>query len=228
LPNQCGIREGDFEVISGTARDIFDQMAPSRPGNRQRLVKRFLRSDRIVVAPAAYAVDDLHHRLLLTLKMSQSLHSIWANIRYHNSQALVPVFDNERPLRSTEHMPVWYTRRSCERTKRSHISHCVFDSRWEASETFELDRNKRVAVWVKNDHQGFEILYTFKGVVQKYRPDFLIRLVSGLMLILEIKGQDTRENRTKREFLNEWVRAINGHGGFGQWGLGHFLAPGRR
>lgn len=37
------------------------------------------------------------------------------------------------------------------------------------------------------------------------------------MLVLEVKGQDNQENQTKREFLGEWVRAVNGHRGFGAW-----------
>ena len=37
------------------------------------------------------------------------------------------------------------------------------------------------------------------------------------MLVLVIKGQDTQQNRTKREFLAEWVKAVNEHGGFGGW-----------
>ena len=37
------------------------------------------------------------------------------------------------------------------------------------------------------------------------------------MLILEVKGQDNQEQQTKREFLSEWVRAVNGHKGFGEW-----------
>ena len=37
------------------------------------------------------------------------------------------------------------------------------------------------------------------------------------MLILEVKGQDDDEQRTKRQFLDEWVRAVNSHGGFGEW-----------
>ena len=69
----------------------------------------------------------------------------------------------------------------------------------------------------KNDHLGFEIMYVHKGVVKKYRPDFLIRLTTGKMLVLEVKGQDTQQNRTKREFLDEWVRAVNHHGRFGEW-----------
>ena len=70
---------------------------------------------------------------------------------------------------------------------------------------------------MKNDHLGFEILYTYQGVVHKYYPDFLVRLKSGTMLVIETKGQDTQRDQTKREFLDEWVRAVNQHGGFGQW-----------
>jgi type III restriction enzyme len=94
---------------------------------------------------------------------------------------------------------------------------CVFDSRWEASEALELDRNYNVRAWAKNDHLGFEITYTYKGVVHKFRPDYLIRLVNGKMLVLEVKGQDNQEQQTKREFLAEWVEAVNAHGGFGEW-----------
>ena len=94
---------------------------------------------------------------------------------------------------------------------------CVYDSRWEANESLELDRNQNVRAWVKNDHIGFEITYSFKGIIHKYRPDYLVRLTNGRMLILEVKGQDDQQNQTKREFLSEWVRAVNGHGGFGEW-----------
>lgn len=119
--------------------------------------------------------------------------------------------------RSTGDMGSWYTGKPCELTSRSHINFCVFDSTWEASESFILDKHPKVSAWVKNDHLGFEVLYVSKGVVRKYRPDFLIRLTDGATLILEVKGQDSPENRTKREFLAEWVRAVNEHGGFGHW-----------
>jgi type III restriction enzyme len=99
----------------------------------------------------------------------------------------------------------------------SHINLSVFDSRWEASEAFEFDRNSNVTAWVKNDHLGFEILYVYRGIVQKFRPDYLVRLTSGKMLILEVKGQDTQQDKTKREFLSEWAQAVNHHGGFGTW-----------
>ena len=154
---------------------------------------------------------------MLMLNMNKVVHHIWEAIRFDNTEAVTPVFDTDNPIRSTANMTVWYTGKPCERTKRSHINFCVFDSRWEASEAFELDRNPDVEAWVKNEHLGFEILYVFKGVVQKYRPDFIIRLSNGNYLVLEIKGQDTQQDRTKREFLDEWVRAVNAHGGFGRW-----------
>jgi type III restriction enzyme len=103
------------------------------------------------------------------------------------------LFDRARPIRSTGDMGTWYTGKPCERTEHSHINFCVYDSTWEASEAFELDHNPDVAAWVKNDHLGFEILYVYRGVVRKYRPDFLMRLASGENLILEVKGQDLEQ-----------------------------------
>ena len=149
--------------------------------------------------------------------MSKVVQHFWEEIRIENTEALEPVFDSGRPIRSTGDMRPWYTGRPCELTRRSHISHCVYDSTWEASEAFELERNKNVAAWVKNDHLGFEVLYIYKGVIQKFRPDFLIRLTSGTILVLEVKGQDSPRNKTKRKFLDEWIGAVNGHGGFGRW-----------
>ena len=127
------------------------------------------------------------------------------------------MFDSERPIRSTGDMLPWYTGRPWADTERSHINRCVFDSTWEASEAFALDRHPDVAAWVKNDHLGFEIVYVFDGVVRKYRPDFLVRLTTGTMLVLEVKGQDSPQNQAKRAALDEWTRAVTQHGGFGRW-----------
>ena len=89
-----------------------------------------------------------------------------------------------------------------------------------------MDRGGNVDAWVKNDHLGFEVLYVFKGVVHKYRPDFIIRLKTGIFLVLETKGQDTDQDITKRTFLDEWVKAVNEHGGFGKWSWAVSRKPG--
>ena len=93
------------------------------------------------------------------------------------------------------------------------------------SSAYELDRAEEIDAWVKNDHLGFEILYIWQGVVKKYRPDFLIRLANGQTVVLEVKGEDSQENRTKRQFLDDWVKAVNEHGGFGLWAWDVSLQP---
>ena len=122
-------------------------------------------------------------------------------------------------------MGTWYTGKPCASSKRSHINVCVYDSAWEATEAFALDHHPAVEAWAKNDHLGFEVLYVYRGVVRKYRPDFLLRLHSGTSLVLEIKGRDTEQDRTKRRFLDQWVQAVNTHGGFGQWAWDVSSAP---
>jgi len=211
-------------VIFQSAAEVYDLIKPNWKANREfllaqviRLTEKYLTSGQIVVSPPLFEQDELRRRILYTLNMTKIVQHLWEAIRFENALAVVPVFDKERPIRSTGDMQPWFTRRPCEPAVRSHINLCVFDSRWEASEAFELDRNSNVAAWVKNDHLGFEILYLFKGVVLKYRPDYLIRLTSGKMLILEVKGQDSQQDRTKREFLSEWIKAVNAHGGFGDW-----------
>jgi type III restriction enzyme len=212
------------KIVFEAARDVFDLMKPTWKGNREfllaqliALVESYIASGKIVISPPLFNQDELRRRILITLNMTKLVQHIWEEIRFDNTLALVPVFDSEHPIRSTGDMRTWFTGKPCEMTKHSHINHCVFDSTWEASEAFELDRNKNVSAWAKNDHLGFEILYVFKGVVRKYHPDFLIRLTNGTMLVLEVKGQDSQENRTKREFLDEWTKAVNAHGGFGCW-----------
>ena len=212
------------KVIFTAAVDVYDQMKPTWSGNKEillaqliKLAEPFLSSEKIQIIPPLFYQDDAKRRILIMLNMNKVVQHIWEAIRFENTEAILPVFDSDNPIRSTGDMRTWWTGRPCEHTKRSHINCCVFDSTWEASEAFELDRNPDVEAWVKNEHLGFEILYIFKGVILKYRPDFIIRLKNGDHLILETKGQDTQQDKTKREFLDEWVRAVNEHGGFGKW-----------
>ena len=212
------------KIVFEASSEIFDQMKPTWKGSREyllaqliRLVESYVGSGKIQVHPPIFDRDDFRRRIVITMNMSKVVQHIWQRIRFENSLILEPVFDTQRPIRSTGDMLPWYTGKPCEHTKHSHINMCVFDSRWEASEAFELDRSPYVGAWVKNDHLGFEITYSYKGVIHKFRPDYLVRLANGKMLVLEVKGQDNQEQQTKREFLAEWARAINEHGSFGVW-----------
>ena len=102
------------------------------------------------------ARDDLKRRLIITLNMTKVVQHIWEAIRFENAKRLEAVFDRDRPIRSTADMATWYTGRPCGHTDRSHINFCVYDSTWESSEGFELDRSPVVESWVRNDHLGFE------------------------------------------------------------------------
>jgi type III restriction enzyme len=211
-------------IVFETASEVYDQMAPKWKGSREyllaqlvRLVEQYIESERVIVDPPLFNEDDKRRRIVITLNMTKVVQHLWEAIRFENALTLEPVFDTERPIRSTGDMLPWYSGKACEHTKRSHINMCVYDSRWEANESLELDRNQNVRAWVKNDHIGFEITYSFKGIIHKFRPDYLVKLTNGKTLILEVKGQDDQQQQTKREFLSEWVRAVNGQDGFGQW-----------
>ncbi|MFS8816114.1 DEAD/DEAH box helicase family protein [Synechococcus sp. R60.4] len=211
-------------IIFETARNVFDQVRQSWRGSREillaqlvRIVEQFIRSDRILISPPLFYQDELRRRLIITLNLSRVVQHVCEAVRQENTEKLVPVFDRDHPIRSTGQMRTWYTSKPCERTRKSHINVCVYDSTWEASDAFVLDNSSAVSAWAKNDHLGFEVLYLYRGVVRKYRPDFLVRLANGDMLILETKGQDTELDRVKRRYLDEWVQAVNAHGAFGRW-----------
>lgn len=220
-------------IIFETARDVFDQMKHNWQGSRElllvqlvRIVETFIRSERIAISPALFYQDELRRRLIVTLNMSRVVQHIWEAVRQENTERLVPVFDRDHPIRSTGEMRTWYTGKPCERTSRSHINVCVYNSTWEASDAFVLDDSDAVVAWVKNEHLSFEVLYVYRGVVRKYRPDFLIRLKNGDTLVLETKGQDTEQDKVKLRYLEEWTQAVNAHGGFGRWRCAVAHAPG--
>lgn len=220
-------------IIFETSRDIYDQMQHNWRGNREillaqlvRIVESFINSDRISILPPLFYQDELRRRLIITLNMSRVVQHIWDTLRQENTEKIIPVFDRDHPIRSTAEMRTWYTGKPCKRTKKSHINVVVYDSAWEASDAYILDNSDEVEAWVKNDHLGFEILYIYHGVVRKYRPDFLVRLAGGEMFILETKGKETEQDKVKRYYLDEWVQAVNEHGGFGKWKAAVVREPG--
>ena len=122
-------------IIFETARDVFDQMKHTWQGSREvllaqlvRIVEQFIRSDRITISPPLFYQDDLRRRLIITLNMSRVVQHVLEAVRQENTERLTPVFDRDHPIRSTGEMRTWYTGKPCERTKKSHINVCVYDS----------------------------------------------------------------------------------------------------
>ncbi len=214
-------------VVFHVASTIYNHEKPQWKGNKEsfliqivRLTEQFLNSEKIVTKNGFPHPNEAKRRILLILNMNKIIQHIWSAIRSKNTEKLVPVFDKEKPIKSTSDMRPWFTSKPCEKLEKSHISHCVYDSGWEGTEANFMEKSKLVASFAKNDHLGFSVLYNYNGVVRKYYPDFLIRLANGDYMVLEVKGQDNQKNQTKREYLNKWIKAVNGQGGFGQW---HFI-----
>jgi type III restriction enzyme len=242
-PNPAALSEIDLKeindkfriqtIIFRIAQKIYNNENPNWKGRKEvfliqliRIIEQYIASNRIVIKNDLFHQDDLKRKILILLNMNKVVQNIWDAIRTENTQQITPVFDTEKPIRSTGDVRTWYTSKPCEYTKKSHINFCVVDSTWEASEAYTLDKNKNVESWVKNDHLGFVVLYNFKGVISKYYPDFIIRLKSGKHLVLEVKGIDDEKNKTKRSYLAEWVKAVNEQGGFGVWDYAVSYGPG--
>ena len=211
-------------IVFEVARDVYDQMNPGWAGDKSnllaqliQLVEKFVASPKLEINPPLFYQDEMRRRVMLALNMRRIVQHVFDQIRFANTEAVTPVFDTHKPIRGTGDMLPWYSGKPCEVAARSHINFVVVDSTWEAQAAYEFDRHDAVIAWAKNDHLWFEVTYIFGGVFLKYRPDYLIRLADGSNLVLEIKGLDDEKNRTKRRYLDEWVQAVNAHGGFGAW-----------
>lgn len=210
-------------LIFRAAQKAFETMEGKFAGQRDylamqliRLVEAFLASDKLVI-PSLFHQDEARRRILVALNLDLIVQHLLRHIEEQNRERLEPVFDAELPIGSTRAMRTWYTTKTVLPTQKSQISHMLADSAWEqgAANLFEMDA--RVLAYAKNDHLGFEIFYLWNGVRRRYLPDFMIHLSNGKTLVLEIKGEDSEQNRAKRAALDAWVEAVNAKGGFGIW-----------
>ena len=219
LPEEFRLQRLTFKA----ARKAFDELEKKFKGNREflvvqliRLVEEFLASDKIAI-PSLFHQEPLRKRILLALNIDSISQHLLRFVIEQNQERLEPVFDEEFPIGSTRAMRTWYTTKVCHPTQRSQISHMVADGSWEQYGANLLETSMLVAAYAKNDHLGFQIYYLWNGARRRYIPDFLIRLSNGKTLVLEIKGEDSEQNRAKRAALDIWVKGVNSKGGFGVW-----------
>lgn len=213
-------------IIFEVSAQLFDQLSSAWKnegtkfallGQIIHIVEEYLKSEAILINPPLFNTDPLRQRIIYMMNMTKIVQHLWGYIKLTQTTSKVAVFDGNKKVRSTADMMTWYTSKPCFITQHSQISHCVFDSGWETTESYVLEKNPHVVAWVKNDHLGFEITYVFDGVVKRYIPDFLIRLDNGHILVLETKGQQTRRDKVKRAALAEWIDCVNQLGEFGEW-----------
>jgi type III restriction enzyme len=181
-----------------------------------RIVEQFLTSDRMVI-PSLFHSDPLRKRILIALNIDLIVQHLLEFTKEQNTESLEPVYDEDRPVGRTGDMRTWFTAKPARPAEKSHISHVVGDAAWEQYAANIFEKSSDVTSFAKNDHLGFEVFYLWGGSRRRYIPDFLVRMANGKTLVLEIKGQDSPQNRAKREALGEWIAAVNSVGGFGTW-----------
>ena len=210
-------------LVFRAAQKAFEQTEGRFKGQRDflamqliRLVETFLACDKLDI-PSLFHQDEARRRILIALNLDGIVQHLMRHVEEQNRERLEPVFDEEMPLGSTRAMRTWYTTKTCHRTQKSQISQMLADSAWEQHAANLMEMDARVLAFAKNDHLGFQVFYLWNGVRRRYLPDFLIRLINGKTLVLEIKGEDSEQNHAKRAALDAWVSGVNAKGGFGIW-----------
>ena len=209
-------------IIFLAAKDVYDSMVPNWKGNTEflliqivKLVEKFMHSGKISVTDIAD--DELRIKMTILFNMKKVVTHVCKAIIESNVEDRQIRLNSNKPIKSTSDMRPWSTKRPAEYTIKSHINMAVYHLSWEMSAGQELERNKNVVSWVKNEHIGFRIKYMYNGVLHEYWPDFLIRLKNNVTLVLEIKGKDDDQNREKRRYLEEWTDVVNEDGNYGTW-----------
>ena len=130
---------------------------------------------------------------------------------------LVPRLNRYKPICSTAAVH-FKTVKPVQATVKSHINFVACDTKsWEQAAMFQLERLPEVICYARNDQLEFNIPYELFDQPHVYEPDFLARLVNGVMLIVEIKGQLHGDTESKHQAAKRWVRAVNNWGKLGHW-----------
>lgn len=130
---------------------------------------------------------------------------------------LMPILNRYKPTGTTSEVD-FKTTRPCHTTMKSHIDQVVLDNlSWEASAAFRLESCEAVEFYARNDHLGLTIPYEYMGIDHAYEPDFLVRLSTGAVVLLEIKGFEDDQTKAKHAAAKRWIAAVNNWGQLGTW-----------
>lgn len=130
---------------------------------------------------------------------------------------LLPVLNRYKPIGTSADVD-FTTTRPCHGTQKSHVNQVVLDTKtWESSVAFRLEASEVVERYVRNDHLGLLIPYEFQGVDHTYEPDLIVRLKSGLNVLLEVKGFEDAQTTAKHHAARRWVGAVNNAKEHGDW-----------
>lgn len=212
LLNRFGDESGDLPV------HLFGQI--------RRIVREWLDGGYLVLKGVPIGVLDY-----LEIKDQAAERIFLACQRYeHGPKAIKAILDPYNPKSTTRHVNFTTSKDTYSTDpRRSHVSHVVCDSTWEAELARVLETHSRVVAYVKNQGLGFEVPYRDGSVPRRYIPDMIVRLDDGngpddlLNLVLETKGYRKGDAQLKAETMKTlWVPGVNNLGAYGRWLFAEF------
>lgn len=216
-----------FEITREIVRLLTETAVPGKKGLRHaarsqlfpqvlRIVERYVATkvDFSGQHPCELGLDTYVHRirdlLLAAIEPDDS----------RGETPLLPRLNRYKPIGSTASVH-FKTVKPVQATHRSHINFVACDTAsWEQAAMFQLEAAAvagRVVCYARNERMEFNIPYEFEGAGRVYEPDFLVKLASGMTLIVEIKGQFHEETEMKHQAADQWLRAVNRWGQLGRW-----------
>lgn len=212
------LQQHEFDLAGWLVRHYSEQPTCEAPPHvlfpqMLDIVQRFVR-DRVVLKGGAEQAD-----VFLAPYFGWAVESLVSEIRPDAAQGEapeIPRYETGRGPGTTADVDFWTAKPVAEVAK-SHVNYVVADTKkWEQSAAYYIDTSPGVVAFVKNQGLGFGIPYLWNGESHEYIPDFIVRLVNGLHLILETKGHDPLED-VKAQAARRWVDAVNADGQHGKW-----------
>jgi len=149
----------------------------------------------------------------------------WAEARGEETgqKKIKVIIDPFNPLGSTRHVGFQTSKRVfATDPAKSHVSHVVEDSTWEAEMARVCEAHPAVLSYAKNQGLGLEVPYHRGSSVHRYLPDFIIQIARDgkdpLNLIVEIKGYRGEDAVMKADTIKSlWIPGVNNAERFGEW-----------
>lgn len=211
------LQEGQFDLASDlvshiTSNDEYCIPAPYIFRQILLIVRRYF-AEKVKVNPPCQIVDAF---------LSPRYQKIQADLINafrpgKSGSPIVPVYEDGE-VGGTDNVEC-FTSREIFPVSKSHINAVVMDSKMEGRAAYLLDQHPKVKSFVKNDllERVLAIPYMADDGEHEYRPDFIVRLLNGLNLILETKGYDDTNMEQKSAGASRWVDAVNADNRHGQW-----------
>lgn len=230
------------QVAFALAKRILDEQFTTADDKRPWLFPKLVKICQDWIEQRVALKGDYSLGYLMTITEARVLaaEQVWNAItrlvgnRRERLRPMINRFDAEGSTGDVD----FVTRKWVVTAEKSEVSHVTLDGKdgntWEQLLASELELNKTVHSYVKNDHLGFTIPYVHKGRSHSYIPDFLVRLVKQdecdveRTLIIEVSGSQKSPGPTQQKATtarDSWCVAVNNHGGFGRWGYIEMTHP---